>query len=234
MSHNPARTESSPPKPVPGWRVAVLFIAGCFGVVAFFVAFGLRSDLAETRAQWDRFTALPAWPDVPPDGLGLIEGEISDTSPADSHGFVGWVREAYRSDGVRTSSKWELAETMTQPFLVATSAGPVQITNADYRFDEAAGEWSHETREIAAPTLTSGAVRMRGLLPRKPVTIIGRRTSADTVAALSVAGMSRANYLTQLAARHDRVSSSVVVLFIAAPLAIAYAIWEIRRVLKTL
>jgi hypothetical protein len=168
--------------------------------------------------------------------VGILEGRIAADAPPLRDGFVAYVREVYRGrPGRNSQSKWHFDHRQTQPLTVETPGGNVRISNTDYQFDTKLHDWTHAEVQESAPTFTQGAVRTRGLLPGKPVMIIGTvkpGTSGQEAVAHTIVGMDRGTYLQTLNRYNERKTSALPWMLIIAPFLIVFAgreVWRIAR-----
>jgi hypothetical protein len=98
----------------------------------------------------------------------LVEGQISPTAPPIYRDFVAYTREEYRSRLLNDTEHWIETARVTPPVSLRLSDGEITIVNTDYAFPLIA-----DTVREAEPTLTRGAVRVRGLRPGTPVVAVG-------------------------------------------------------------
>jgi hypothetical protein len=98
----------------------------------------------------------------------VVEGQISPTAPPIYREFVAYTREEYRSRVFNDTEHWIESERVTPPVSLRLPDGEISIVNTDYAFPLVT-----DTVREAAPTVTRGAVRVRGLRPGTPVVAIG-------------------------------------------------------------
>jgi hypothetical protein len=98
----------------------------------------------------------------------VVEGQISPTTPTIYRGFVAYTQEEYRSRLLNDTEHWVESARVTPPVSLRLPDGEITIVNTDYVFPLVT-----DTVREAAPTVTRGAVRVRGLRPGTPVVAIG-------------------------------------------------------------
>ncbi len=98
----------------------------------------------------------------------VVEGQISPTAPPIYREFVAYTREEYRSRVFNDTEHWIESERVTPPVSLRLPDGEISIVNTDYAFPLVA-----DTVREAEPTVTRGAVRVRGLRPGTPVVAVG-------------------------------------------------------------
>lgn len=208
---------------------ALVSLAGVVGVLALPMGVLAYRDGARQRARHDLVAALPDLTTARPGEVGVLEGRVAADMPALRDGFVAYLVEEYRGKGWRTTGG------QVQPLTVETPSGAVQVVNADYAFDRAVDGWTTAEREVSPPGMTTGAVRLQGLVPGGSLMVVGRAEPGGPprqVVAQTVAGVDRRTYLERLTRRRDAGRSILVVLLLVAPVGIAFALWGGRRVLR--
>jgi hypothetical protein len=213
--------------------LVVALLSGIVGGVLLYDAPAYAASAA--RAERLQPVSAAALADSAPGREVLLEGRVSDRTPAVYRSFVAYVREEYRSDqlnlsGGDDSPRWEVVERVTPPLVVALPDGEARIANDNYVFDTTA----FTVRE-AEPTLTKGAVQSRGYRAGDPVLAVGTVVDAGGERAIDaefVYAGTRAAYIAEmrrLASRSLPIGGVLLVVCIASTVGL---VWQVRRFLR--
>ena len=216
--------------------VSLACMAGIIGMMALMIGISLLTESRKDSARYQLVSSLPDLRSAPAVSEGFLEGRISADVKPMRDGFVVYERERYESD-LTGGSSWNSLGVETQPLILETSAGKVQVVNKDYTFDKALAEWAHEVREESKPTATTGSVRISGFRPGGMVMITGHSLSGGNPGdfhADSIVGMDRKSFLDRLPKVNDRLRALAIGLLVFSPFALGWAAWGVKRVLKTL
>lgn len=128
-------------------------------------------------------------------GEVLLEGRVSARNAKLHDNFVAYVREEYRDEMLDGDNlqRWVEVKRETPPLFLTLADGDVRLSNNDYIFDT-----TSVTIEEAAPTITKGAVQVRGFARDSRVMAIGRVTVDGTVNAEFLYAGSRAAYMAEM------------------------------------
>jgi hypothetical protein len=226
-SRTPDRARRAPQRWAPGLGVA----AGIIGLLALAMVPLTYTTARSLRERHDLVARLPDLAAARDGELAVLDGRIAATVPLLHGPFVAYLREEY------TARQWRATGGRMQPLVVETTAGPVEVVNADYTFDQATDDWAHATEADAEPTATRGAIRTRGLVPGQPLMIVARPTGAGSprrVTAVTVVGLDRRRYLARLErAIAIRRTLGLALAAIAAG-GIAVGVWTVRRTMRSL
>jgi hypothetical protein len=229
------RTKNGRARASSSFRVAGVILVGLAGLLGLVLSIHFAISVRDGKRHHAFISELPALTSAS-GSIGILEGRIAGETPTLRDGFVAYVREVYRGNPGRNSqSKWHFDHRQTQPLTVETAGGNVRISNTDYQFDTEVHDWTHAEVQESPPTFTQGAVRTRGLLPGKPVMIVGTvkpGTSGQEAVAHTIVGMDRVTYLQALNRSNERMTSALPWMFIITPFLIVYAGRGVRRILR--
>jgi len=170
-------------------------LGGAVGVTALALGLGVVCDLDELSDRKALVLSLPDTTRAAPGAPAILDGRIAASVPVLHDEFVAYRREQNARRG------WDYLDGGKQPLTVDTGAKIYSIANADYEFDRSVIGWGHQQRNDEPPTLSTGGVRIEGLIANGPVTAIGELVGgeeAQRFRARSIVGLSRTAYAERL------------------------------------
>lgn len=215
-------------------RAAIVAIAAVFGLGLLGLGiFFLQSAKEEGRLA-EEVESLPLAPNAQPGQRVLVDGTVSTGTPLLRDEFVAFQR-VQRQSGPNNSNRDVTIEIKKQPFVLDTAAGPVRITNADYKFDDRVLNWAPIKRVDSAPNATEGGVTIFGFARSSPVVVLGTvegNGTSPAVRAETIVVGPRALVLERLRASSARLGSAAPYLLAIAPFLLLYAFWDARRIMR--
>ncbi|MCB1509458.1 MAG: hypothetical protein KDJ36_01035 [Hyphomicrobiaceae bacterium] len=209
-----------------------LILAACALIPLLIIAVSLVGNFTTTTrvaSQIERdLTTLASADRSAPGARAFVTGTIAKDSKPLFRNFVAYVEERYGSEpGIRASSKWLLVAAHRQPLSIDTAAGPLKITNTNYRLSDVGrpagvsviAGWDHTGARVEhSPSMLQGARRWRGLVAGGPATAVGTLTAKGVFVAEYVVGLSRTEVLNQLGRSASLTSYLITALVLLVPL----------------
>lgn len=179
------------------------------------------------RAARERETEVAGLADasrVPQGERSFLEGTISRQVPELKHAFVAYIERQH----ARNSSR--IIDAKTQPLRIDAANGAIDIVNDDYAFDPWISRWGHRMCEISPPGWAAGSITAEGLLSGHPILAVGSVDAGGGFVAETIAAGPRAAYLDRL--RSQSEWQIAVYWLVLAPFLLAYAAWQLQKVLR--
>jgi hypothetical protein len=216
-------------------RSALVALAGVGGLLALVVAAMAHADIADDLAHAVLIADAPnaAQGNAPDDVLAIVEGNIAHTTPQLQDEFVAFIR-TQRQGTANGGLRDVVIEKGVQPLQIETQNGAVHIVNDDYGFDRRPSYWADVDRQHAPAGLTEGAIQITGFVRGSPIMAVGVSVAGGErqFQAQSIVLGPRDAYLQNLDSSITVERSVRNYALLLAPLLLAFAFWQGRRVMQ--